>query len=91
MREPLFPVTVTVYVPDLMLLETVIFSVDVPELVIDLGLRLAVSPLGAVEERVTGPVNPLREFTVIFEVPEDPLLMVKDVGEAEIEKSGVVT
>jgi hypothetical protein len=52
MREPLFPVpvTVTVYVPDLIVLGTVIFSVDVPELVIDLGLRLAVSPLGAVEE-----------------------------------------
>jgi hypothetical protein len=36
-------------------------------------------------------VNPFRGFTVIFEVPEDPLLMVKDVGEAEIEKSGLVT
>jgi len=79
-----------VYVPDLMLLETVIFSVDVPE-VIDVGLRLAVSPLGAVGESLTVPVNPLRGFTVIVEVPEDPLLMVKDVGEAEIEKSGVVT
>jgi hypothetical protein len=93
MREPLFPVpvTVTVYVPDLIVLGTVIFSVDVPELVIDLELRLAVSPLGAVEESETVPVNPFRGVTVIFEVPEDPLLMVKDVGEAEIEKSGLVT
>ena len=79
------------YVPDLMLLETVIFSVDVPEVVIDVGVRLVVSPFGAVEESETSPVNPLRGFTVIVEVPEDPLLMVKDVGEAVIEKSGVVT
>lgn len=80
------------YVPDLMLLETVIFSVDVPEAVIDVGLRLAVSPLGAFESAsATGLLNPLRDFTVIVEVPEDPLLMFRDVGEAEIEKSGLVT
>ena len=36
------------------------------------------------------PANPLREFTVIVEVPEDPALMVIGLGDAEIVKSGVV-
>lgn len=40
---------------------------------------------------MTVPVNPLRAVTVMVEVPEYPLLMLKDVGDAENEKSGVVT
>jgi hypothetical protein len=74
-----------------MLLETVIFSVDVPEFVIELEVKLVVSPLGADADSETVPVKPLRAFTVTVEVPEDPLLMVKEFGEAEIEKSGAVT
>jgi hypothetical protein len=66
-------------------------SVEVPEVVIDAGLRLVVNPFGAVAESETVPVKVLRAFMVIVEVPEDPLLIVRDVGEAEIEKSGVVT
>ena len=81
-----------VYVPDLTLLETVIFSVDVPEPVIDVGLRLAVNPVGALEsESATALLNPLRAFTVTVEVPEDPLPMFNDVGDVVIEKSGFVT
>ena len=79
------------YVPVAVVVGTVTVNVDVPEVVIDVGLRLAVIPLGAVGVSETAPVNPLRELTVIVEVPEDPLLMFKDVGEAEIEKSGLVT
>ena len=74
-----------------MLLPTTILSVEVPEVVIEVGLRLVVIPLGAVAESETVPVKALRAFTVIVEVPEDPLLMVRDGGEPEIEKSGVVT
>jgi hypothetical protein len=84
-------VTVTVYVPVLVLLATVIVSVDFPEVEIDAGLRLAVKPVGALADSVTVPVNPLRAVTVIVDVPERPLLMVSDAGEAEMEKSGVVT
>ena len=37
------------------------------------------------------PANPLREFTVIVAVVEDPALMLIGLGgDAEIEKSGVV-
>jgi hypothetical protein len=90
-NDPLAPVTVIVYVPVLVLLPTVIVSVDVPEVEIEVGLKLAVSPVGAVADSATVPVNPLRAVTDIVEVPEDPLLMLKDVGDAEIEKSGVTT
>jgi hypothetical protein len=74
-----------------MLLETVIFSVDVPEFVIEVGVKLVVNPLGADAESETVPVKPLRAFTVTVEVPEDPLLIVKVDGAAETEKSGAVT
>jgi hypothetical protein len=85
------PVTVIVYVPVLVLLATVIVSVDFPEVEIEAGLNLAVNPVGTVADSVTVPVNPPRAVTVIVEVPDDPLLMLKDAGDAEIEKSGVVT
>ncbi len=78
--------------PILCCLETVILSVDVPEVVIDVGLRVAVNPVGAFDsESATVPLNPLSDFTVTVEVPEDPLLMERDVGDVEIEKSGLTT
>lgn len=67
------PVTVTEYVPLLVLLATVIVSVDLPEVIIEVGLRLAANPDGAVADSATKPVKPLRAATVIAEVPEDPL------------------
>jgi hypothetical protein len=90
LNDPLVPVTITEYVPLLALLGTVTVSVDWPE-VKDCGLRLAVQPVvGALADNVTVLVNPLRAVTVIVEVPDDPFPMLKDVGNAEIEKSGVV-
>jgi hypothetical protein len=75
-----------------MLLGTVIVSVDLPEVAIEVGEKLVVNPLGEEDaESDTVPVKPLRALTVIVEVPEYPLLIISDVGEAEIEKSGVVT
>jgi hypothetical protein len=88
--DPLRPVTVAEYVPDAVVVGTVTVNVDVPLGVIDVGLRLVVSPPDAVEVSVTWLVKPLREFMVIVEVPEDPALTVIGLGEAEIEKSGVV-
>jgi len=89
-NDPLVPITVTVYVPVLVLLATLIVSVDFPEVENEVGLRLAVNPVGAVADSATVPVNPLRKVTVIVEVPEDPLLMLSVVGDADSEKSGVV-
>jgi len=74
-----------------MLLGTVIVSVDVPEPpVIEDELSVGVNPPPNAL-RVTVPVNPFRAVIVIFEVPDEPLLTLKLLGDAEIEKSGVVT
>ncbi len=91
LRVPLVPVTVMVNVPVLVLLGTVIVSVDFPEVEIESGLRLAANPVGALADNVTVPVKPLRAVIVIVEVPWDPLLIVNDACDAEIEKSGEVT
>jgi len=88
---PLLPVTVIVYVPIPALLATFIVNVDFPAVEIEVGLRLAVNPVGVVADSVTGPVKPLRAVTVIVEVPEDPLRIVNDAGDTEIEKSAEVT
>jgi len=74
---------------------TEIVSVDVavpPEVsVTEVGLSVAVTPVGAPEtERLTVPVKPLSEVTVIVEVPEPPCTIVRVVGEADMEKSGGV-
>ena len=89
LRVPLLPVTVTVYVPVLVLLDTVIVSVDFPEGEIETGLRLTANPAGALADNATVPVKPLRAVIVMVEVPLDPLLIVNDAGDAEMEKSGV--
>ena len=90
---PLVPVIVKVYDPDLRLLGTVMVIVDVPLVVIDVGLKVGVvHPLGLFEESATMPMNPLVGFTVIVAFPEDPLLMdMVVVGDAESVKSGLVT
>jgi hypothetical protein len=89
LRVPLVPITVTVYVPALVLLDTLIVSVDFPEVAIETGLRLVANPAGAVADNMTVPVKPLRAVIVIVEVPEDPLPIVNDAGDADSEKSGV--
>ena len=95
LSEPLVPVTVIVYVPVLAVEETVIFRADFAEppdtKVAEDELRVAVRPEGAVAFSETVPPNPLREFNVIVEDPEDPRLIVMADGDAEIEKSGVAT
>jgi hypothetical protein len=91
LKVPLLPVTVTVYVPVLVLLDTVIVNVDFPEVEIETGLRLAANPAGALADNTTVPVKPLRAVIVIVDVPEDPLPIVNDAGDADSEKSGEVT
>lgn len=74
------------------MLEAVILSADEPEVVTDVGVRVAVNPLGAAEDTsATLPENPLRALIVMVEEPEEPLLRFRVVGAAEIEKSGLVT
>lgn len=72
------------YVPVEVPLGTVTVTVDVPDVVIEVGLKAVVNPPVVVDESATVPVYPFRGDTVIVEVPWDPALMLRDVGEAEM-------
>lgn len=82
---------VTVFVPVAVPLGTVTVKVDVPEAVIDEGLKLVVNPFVAVAVSETVPEYPPRALMVIVEVPVVPAFTVIGLGDAKIEKSGVVT
>lgn len=56
MFVPSLPVTVTVYVPVAVLLGTVTVNVDVPDVVIEVGLKFVVSPPVVVDDSATVPV-----------------------------------
>ena len=71
--------------------ETVNVDVAVPSVggVTGLTLNVVVTPVGAPEtERVTGKLKPFNDVIVIVDVSEPPCAMVREVGDAEIEKSG---
>jgi hypothetical protein len=53
-----------------------------------LTLNEAAIPDGAETERSTVELKPLRDVTVMVEVPEPPWAIVKELGVARIEKSG---
>lgn len=81
---------VMVFVPVAVPAGTVTVTVDVPDAVIDEGLKPAVSPLVFVEVSETVPEYPPRALTVTVDVPVAPAFTVIGLGEAAIEKSGVV-
>lgn len=84
-RDPLVPVTVTVYVPPVPAQLSVLF----PDPVTLVGLRVHVSPVDGeiVAVRLTVPVPPLRPITLIVEVPATPGVVLTVVGLANIWKS----
>jgi len=89
----LVPVTVRVYVPRATEALTVIVNVDVADPpeggVTEVGLKVAVTPVGAPEtDKATAELKPFREVTVMVDVPEAPCTIVREAGEADIEKSG---
>jgi hypothetical protein len=59
--------------------------------VTEAGLREAPQPAGTLVAKFTTSLNPLSEVTVIVEFGEAPRLVVTKDGDADIEKSGVVT
>lgn len=81
----LVPVTVTVYTPAMPEHE----SVDDPEPVMLVGVRVQVSPVVGlmVDAMLTIPLKPLRAVIVIVEVPVAPALTFTVVGLAEMVKS----
>lgn len=62
---------------------------DVPEPVTLVGVRVQVIPVVGLmpDAKLTTPLNPLREVTVMAEVPATPALTVTVVGLAEMVKS----
>lgn len=91
LSEPDRPVIVTVLVP--VNAELLTASVRVLDPVAGFALHEDVTPLPCpVTENVTELENPLVGLTVIVDVPCDPRVMVKLVGDAESEKfAGAVT
>ena len=65
-------------------------SVDVPEPVTLVGLSVAVRPDDGMAVRLTVPLNPLIDATVMVEVPLAPALTVMLVGLAVMLKSCTV-
>jgi hypothetical protein len=91
-NPPPVPIIVTVYVPLVVVLGTVIVAVEVPEPVTDEGLKLVVRPPpDELAVRDTGLLNPPVADRVILEVPDEPLLIVMLAGEVDNEKAGLVT
>ncbi len=81
MIDPLVPVTVTVNVPLLVVEGTLIVSVDLPDVVIDVGFSVVVNPPPeTLAEKETVPAKPLMAPIVTVEVPCDPLRMLRLVG-----------
>ena len=93
MVDPETPVTVTVAVPVVAEPDAVSVSVEfaVPLAggVTGLGENAAVTPLGKpLALSVVAELNPLRLVIVIVLVPFDPCVMVSELGEAPMVKSG---
>jgi hypothetical protein len=74
-----------------MLAFAVIVSIELPEMVIEVGANVAVSPAGAVAERLTVPLKPPVEFTVIVVVLDEDCATITVVGLAVTVKSVTLT
>ena len=72
-------------------LVVLIVSVDVPEPLTDVGLKVAVIPDGALAVSATVPLKPPSEFTVIILLPDVPWTTVMLVGLAVNVKSCTLT
>ena len=88
---PPFPVIVIVYGPAVAFAATVIVIVDVPAPVMDIGLKLTVTPVGCpVANKVIVELNPPETVVVMVDVPPLPCATETAVGEADSVKSADV-
>jgi hypothetical protein len=86
---PEVPFTVIVYVPGAVDAATSIVMVEVPAPVIEVGLKLTVTPVGwPLADKEIAESNPPVTVLVMVEVPELPCATVTEVGEAERLKLG---
>lgn len=90
-RLPLVALTVMVWVPVDAFLEVATVIFEVPEPVMEVGLKVTVSPLPCpVAERLIEELRVPVTEVVIVELPELPLVIDKEEGEAETVKDPVV-
>jgi hypothetical protein len=90
--DPAVPVTVIGYDPVAVVEATVKFKVELPEPGAGMGLvpNAAVTPVGMPDaDKVIAELKPFRAAVVIVDVPLLPWTTETEVGEAEMEKSGV--
>lgn len=86
---PEVPVTLTVYVPTAVDEPTVIVMVELPAPVIEVGLKLTVTPDGwPVADKAMTPLKPPVTVLVMVEVPAWPCATETEAGEAERLKPG---
>lgn len=87
---PLVPLMVMVWLPVEALLEAVMVMVELPAPVIDVGLKVMVSPLPWPDaERLIAELNPPVTDVVTVTLPDEFLVTLSDVGEAEMPKPAV--
>lgn len=77
---PLVPSTSTKYEPMVVLPAAHTASVEVPEFMIVVGVRVAVKPDGALVVRAIEPVNPPREITAIVFDVHPPWATLMELG-----------
>ena len=88
---PEVPVTLMLYVPGAADAPTVMVMVEVPAPVIELGLKLTVTPAGwPVADKEMAELKPFVTVLVIVDVPELPCTNETAVGEAVRPKPGVL-
>lgn len=89
MLDPL-PVIVIVYVPVLAFLAAVSVYFELPAPVIDVGLKLPVTPVGRPEaESAIAELNPPLTVVVTVTYPLDPRLNEPELGDTEMAKFAV--
>ena len=88
---PLVPSTLTEYEPVVVVAAAQTVSVEVPEFMIVVGVRVAVKPDGVPVVRAIEPVNPPREITVIVFDVHPPCATVMELGLAVTWKSRTFT
>ena len=88
---PEVPVTLILYVPTTADEPTVIVMVEVPAPVIEVGLKVTVTPVGwPTADREIPELKPFVTVLVIVDVPEPPCTSVSEAGEAVRPKPGVL-
>jgi len=87
---PLVPVMVIVSVPVAVAAVVEMLSVEVPEVLTEAGLKVALTPAGKLPvPRETVPLKLLSAPTVTVYVVPLPAVTARDEGDAEIVKSGI--